>query len=341
MSDAKPPNRQTANEPKTYDVIIVGGGAAGLTAAIYAARRALKTLVVSQDIGGQAATTADIENYPGFEMIDGLELTTKFQKQAERFGAEVKLEEVRKIERAGDDFMVESTAGRYQGHSLILAFGLTHKHLGVPGEEPLIGKGVVYCATCDAPLFKGQRVAVVGGGNSAMDASLLMSKLSPEVHLLSKNDELRGERVLIDRLRQTRNITVHFQTQVKRVLGTDRVAGIVFTDADSREQTLEAEGIFVEIGFTVNSRLIEGLLELDSRKQIIVTRDNGTSIPGLFAAGDVTTIEQKQVVISAGEGAKAALSAYQYLQARGFAKKGVRIDWGVKTPTHHETSPQP
>ncbi len=241
MSDAKPPNRQTANEPKTYDVIIVGGGAAGLTAAIYAARRALKTLVVSQDIGGQAATTADIENYPGFEMIDGLELTTKFQKQAERFGAEVKLEEVRKIERAGDDFMVESTAGRYQGHSLILAFGLTHKHLGVPGEEPLIGKGVVYCATCDAPLFKGQRVAVVGGGNSAMDASLLMSKLSPEVHLLSKNDELRGERVLIDRLRQTRNITVHFQTQVKRVLGTDRVAGIVFTDADSREQTLEPQ----------------------------------------------------------------------------------------------------
>lgn len=338
MSSGRP-NRQTAKPPTVYDVIIIGGGAAGLTAAIYAARRALKTLVVSQDVGGQAATTADIENYPGFEMVDGLELMTKFQKQAEKFGAVVKLEEVRKIQRAGDDFIVESANGRYEGHSLILSFGLTHKHLGVPGEEALISKGVVYCATCDAPLFKGKRVAVVGGGNSAMDAALLMSKLSPEVHVLSKNDELRGERVLIDRLQQTPSITVHFQTQVVRVLGADGVTGVVFTEADGREQTLEVEGIFVEIGFTVNSTLIEGLLELDNRKQIIVTRDNGTSIPGVFAAGDVTTIEQKQVVISAGEGAKAALAAYQYLQARGLAKKGVKIDWGIKAPTHHETIP--
>lgn len=320
-----------------YDVIIVGGGAAGLTAAIYASRRGLKTLVVSQDIGGQAATTADIENYPGFEMIDGLELMTKFRKQAEKFGAEVRLEEVQQLERQGDDFVVTSSVGRYEGHAVILAFGLTHKHLGVPGEEPLIGKGVVFCATCDAPLYRGKTVAVVGGGNSAMDAALLLRKLDATVHLLNKNSEMRGERILIDRVMSDPGIKKHFGATTTNVLGTDRVSGIAFTGPDGAEQTLKVAGIFVEIGFTIHSKLVEGLVETDARKQIIITHDNATSVPGLFAAGDVTTIDQKQVVISAGEGAKAALSANQYLQARGLVKKGVKIDWGIKAPTHYET----
>lgn len=320
-----------------YDVIIVGGGPAGLSAALYASRRGLKVLILSQDIGGQASTTGNIENYPGFEMVDGLELMTKFQKQAEKYGAEVKLEEVQKIERQADDFVLTSSTGRYEGHAVILAFGLTHKHLGVPGEEPLIGKGVVFCATCDAPLYRGKRVVVVGGGNSAMDAALLMRKLNAKVHVLNKNEAMRGERILVDRLQADPEIQQHFNVNVTRVLGSDRVTGIVFADAAGQETTLEVDGIFVEIGFTVNSSLLTDLVEIDARKQIIINHDNGTSVPGLFAAGDVTTIEQKQVVISAGEGAKAALTAYQYLQSRGIAKKGVKIDWGIKAPNHFET----
>ncbi len=319
-----------------YDVIIIGGGAAGLTAALYAGRRALKTLVLSQDIGGQASLTSEIGNYPGFESVDGLELMDKFRKQAEKFGAEVRLEEAQSVERNSDDFTVTTSTGKYEAHAVILAFGLTHKHLDVPGEKPLIGKGVVFCATCDAPLYKGKRVAVVGGGNSAMDAALLLSKLCPEVHLLNKNPELRGEHVLMERLKKTKNVTVHYSVTVEEVLGPERVQGIRFTQ-DGHAQTLDVDGVFVEIGFTVNSKLVDNLVELDDRKQVIITNDNGTSIPGVFAAGDVTTIEQKQIVISAGEGAKAALAAYQYLQARGLKKKAAKIDWGVKTPKHHES----
>lgn len=338
MTDPSPdPSPRRGAGQIMYDVIIIGGGAAGLTAALYASRRALKTLVLSQDIGGQASLTSEIENYPGFEAVDGLELMEKFRKQVEKYGAQVRLEETQRIERQGDDFVVTTSAGEYRTHAVILAFGLTHKHLGVPGEESLIGKGVVFCATCDAPLYKGKQVAVVGGGNSTMDAALLLSKLCPEVHLLSKNPELRGERVLMDRLSEAKNIRIHYGVTVNRVLGTDRVSGIVFTDATGQEQTLPVEGIFVEIGFTVNSKLIDGLVELDDRKQVIISNDNGTSVPGVFAAGDVTTIEHKQIVISAGEGAKAALAAYQYLQARSLAKKGGKIDWGVKTPTRHES----
>lgn len=320
-----------------YDVIIIGGGAAGLTAALYAARRSLKTLVLSQDIGGQASMTADIENYPGFDMVDGLELMTKFRKQAEKFGAEVKVEEAQKIERLGDDYRVTSSIGAYDGHAVILSFGLTHKHLGVPGEVEHIGKGVSYCATCDAPLFKGNPVVVVGGGNSAMDAALLLAKLCPEVHLLTKNDGLRGERVLIDRVAQTPTIKVQYGVNVTHVHGSDRVSGVTVANGDGAEQKITVSGVFVEIGFTINASLIKDLVELDGRKQIIISDDNGTSLPGIFAAGDVTTIDQKQIVISAGEGAKAALAANQYLQARGLIKKGVKIDWGVKPPSHHET----
>lgn len=320
-----------------YDVIIIGGGAAGLTAALYAARRRLKTLVLSQDIGGQAATTADIENYPGFDMVDGLELMTKFQRQAEKFGAEVKIEEVQKIERAADDFRVISSLGSYEGHAVILSFGLTHKHLGVPGEAEHIGKGVSYCATCDAPLFKGKPVVVVGGGNSAMDAALLLARLCPEVHLLTKNDGLRGERVLVDRVAESSSIKVQYGVNITKVLGGDRVSGVVVTNPGGIEQQLAVAGVFVEIGFTINASLIKDMVELDQRKQVIISDDNGTSIPGMFAAGDVTTIDQKQIVISAGEGAKAALAANQYLQARGLVKKSVKIDWGVKAPAHHAT----
>lgn len=318
-----------------YDVIIVGGGPAGLTAALYAARRSLRTLVLSQDIGGQASTTASIENYPGFDYIDGLELMMKFKQQAEKYGAIVRLEEVRSIEAEDDAFNVMTASQTYSSLSVIVAYGLTHRHLNVPGEEQLIGKGVTFCATCDAPLFRGKNVAVVGGGNSAMDAALLLSKICPAVAIITVNAEFHGEHILIERLQQAKNITTHTNATVKSITGSDRVTGLVFATG-GQSQSIDVAGVFLEIGFTIKPELIKNLVDLDGRNQVIVhPATNGTNLPGVFAAGDVTSVNQKQVVISAGEGAKAALGVYQYLQSLGKAKKAGLVDWGIKTPMHH------
>lgn len=327
----------------SHDVIIVGAGPAGLTAALYAARRGLRTLVLSQDIGGQAATTANVENYPGIDQTDGLELMMAFKAQAEKHGATVVLDDVRAISKTGDDFIVRAANQTSTAPALIFAQGLTHKHLDVPGEEQLIGKGVSYCATCDAPLFKGKSVAVVGGGNSAMDAALLLATWCPTVYLLTRHPEFRGERVLIDRLHANERITMITEAVTTAVHGEASVNSLSY-EHDGATHRLDVSGVFVEIGFTVQPDLMKDLTALDSRQQIIISDGtNGTSIPGLFAAGDVTTIRQKQIVISAGEGAKAALAVHQYLQARGLAPRAGIVDWGVSTPHHSERTslPQP
>ncbi len=311
-----------------YDVIVVGAGSSGLTAALYAARRGLRTLVVSQDIGGQAATASIVENYPGVDPINGRELMEKFRKQAVSCGAEVRMTEVTKVERTGDDFRVTTTAGTFHAHGTILTHGLTRRHMDIPGEEELIGKGVMYCTTCDAPQYVGKKVAVVGGGNSAMDAALLLAASSPEVHLFTENSELRGEKVLVDRIGRAPRIAAHYNAHVREVRGRDRVTGLV-VEANDGTTAYGVEGVFVEIGFTVKSTLVRDLIETDARKQIIITHDNATSVPGLFAAGDVTSIEEKQIVISAGEGARAALTAFRYLQGRGIVKRAGPIDWGA------------
>lgn len=332
------PNRQTAKPQTSYDVTIVGGGAAGLTAALYAARRGLSVVVLSQDIGGQASTTGTIENYPGFDIIDGFELMMKFKTQAEKYGAVVKLEEVKKLEREENGFRVTTVADAYHSRTVIVANGLMHKHLNVPGEEEFNGKGVSYCATCDAPLFKGKNVAVVGGGNSAMDAALLLAKLCPQVTIITSNAEFRGERVLIDRMNQTPNIKQILNGKTQSIEGDTTVTGIT-VEHDGTPQHIVVQGVFVEVGYTVNPKLVADLVPLDQQNQIIIDHQtNGTSVPGLFAAGDVTTIQQKQIVISAGEGAKAALAVDQYLQSLGHKPKTGVTDWGVSATKHYENS---
>lgn len=319
---------------QVYDTIIIGGGAAGLTAGLYASRRAMKTLLITQDIGGQAATTNEIENYPGMDFVSGPELMNNFKAQVEKFGAQIIYAEVVKITKEEDDngipvFTVLTNTDQYVGNSVILAYGLTHRHLGVPGEKEFGGKGVSYCATCDAPFFKGKPVVVVGGGNSAVDAALLMAKISPKVYLVHRRNEFRAEAVLIEQLKQPQ-IELLLNSEVKEILGDARVRKVVIYDINdpAKIRDLEAEGVFVEVGFVVNSQLIEGLIELDQRKQIKISLDGETSQPGVFAAGDITNISYKQIVISAGWGATAALKAYEYLQkVRGF--RGVSIDWGV------------
>lgn len=327
------------SEQKIYDTIIIGAGAAGLTAALYASRRAMKILMITQDIGGQAATTNEIENYPGVGFITGPDLMNKFKEQAEKFGAEIIYAEVIGVVKGEDEkktpiFTVTTNTEAYIGHSVILAYGLTHRHLGVPGEKEFGAKGVSYCATCDAPLFKNKPVAVVGGGNSAVDAALLLAKLCPKVYLVHRREEFRAEAVLVEQLKQE-HIELVLNSEVKEVRGDTRVRSLVVADASdtAKVRELTVEGVFVEVGFIVNSKLIEGLVELDARKQVKISPDAETSQPGIFAAGDITTISYKQIVISAGWGATAALKAYEYLQkVKGF--RGVSIDWGLaKSPT--------
>lgn len=300
-----------------------------MTAAIYTSRRNLKTIVISQDIGGQAATTPEVENYPGFvEMTDGFELMQQFQKQAQKFGAEFKSGEVTSVVKKDGKFLVETPAGNLEAESIILSFGLTHRHLDVKGEEALIGKGVSYCATCDGPLYRDKIVAVVGGGASAIETALFMSGMAKQVYVIHRRDQYRGEEVMVKRLNEAKNIEQVLNSQTEEIKGQDVVEAIVVKNNEGQAREIKVDGIFVEIGLEVKSDFIKDLVDLDERKQIIIDATNQTSLPGALAAGDVTNIAYKQIVISAGEGAKAALSTYKYLQK----KKGLAaaVDWGKK-----------
>jgi len=310
-----------------YDVIIVGAGSAGLAASIYASRRALKTLIISEDIGGQAITANHVENYPGFDLVTGAELMMKFKSQAQKFGAEFVTDEVMKIEKTGDKFVVNTNAKKFETNSVILSFGLSHRHLDVPGEEKLIGRGIAYCATCDAPLYKGKTTAVIGGGSSALDAALLLSKLCPKVYLIHRRDVFTGEAVLIDQVKQAKNIELVLNSEILEFIGENKLEKITVKDTSGEKREIEADGAFIEVGFIAKTDWLGDLVKLDEKKQVIINDKCETSIPGILAAGDITTIVYKQVVISAGEGAKAALSAYKYLQNKGLTR-GASVDWG-------------
>ncbi len=312
-----------------YDLIIIGAGAAGITAAIYSSRRALKTLVISKDIGGQAATTPYIENYPGVDLVGGVELMLKFKAQAEKFGAEFIFGEVASIKREADKFLVRTNDQVYDSRAIILAFGLTPLDLGVPGEEKFKGKGVVYCATCDAPLYKRKTVAVVGGGSSALDAALLLAKISNQVYLIHRRDQFRGEEILVERVKENPKIELVLNSVVKEIKGDRVVESVIVVDNKNNSREIKVDGVFVEIGHVVKSDFVRDLVKLNERKEVIVNGRCETSEPGIFAAGDVADIDYKQIVISAGEGAKAALTAYRYLQEKS-GKSYSNIDWGMQ-----------
>ncbi|PLX25130.1 thioredoxin reductase [Candidatus Parcubacteria bacterium] len=314
---------------QAYDVVIVGAGPSGLTAGIYTTRRALKTLIISKDIGGQLSLTDDIENYPGFKSIGGLELAQKFQEQAAGTGSEFLFEAVTEIIKDKDGgFVVKTfTDKSIKTKTVILAFGLTPRPLDVPGEKELTGKGITYCATCDGPLYKGKDVVVIGGGNSAMDAGEFLSKITNQVYMLVRGDKLKGEKVLAQQIHDAENIEVLFGANTKEIKGKDKVEALVYTDIDGNEKELEVSGVFIEIGYIASTKWLKPLgLEMDERNQIKITVNNETNIPGIFAAGDITEITYKQAVISAGEGSKAALQAYKYIQG----DKPLIPDWTPK-----------
>jgi len=319
-----------------YDVIIIGAGPAGLTAAIYAARRALKTLVISKEIGGQAKMAGKVENYPGILSASGVEITLKMQEQAEKFGAVIKVGETKSISKSRDVFLVKTKNFKEKARAVILAFGLYPRDLEISSEDKFVGKGVSYCATCDGPLFKNKNVAVVGGGNSAASAAIYLSKIAKKVYLIHRREGFRADESMMCKLREAKNVEFILNSAVSEILGghaeraqshaergEDYVEKIKILDVNSKKELeIKLDGIFVEIGYTTKVEWLKGMVKLNKKNEIITDKDGRTSKPGIFAAGDITDVSYKQIVISSGEGAKAALSAYYYLNpsAKGGAE---------------------
>ncbi len=299
-----------------HDLIIIGGGPAGMTAAVYAARKRLDTLLISKDLGGQPLWTTGVENYMGYQYIEGPELMQKFEEQVKQFPLGQKIGQgVVTLSRLEAGFEVRTDKGEsYQAKAVIIATGKRPRPLDVPGEERLKGRGVTYCAICDGPLFAGQKVAVIGGGNSALEAADDMVKIAEHVYLVSLTP-LTGDLILIDRVKEAPNLTLFLKHQVEEIEGENRVEGITIRDLKTSEgKRLEAGGILIEIGLIPNSELSRDVAKLNRSGEIEVNCACETEIPGLFAAGDVTNVPEKQIVVAAGEGAKAALQAHKYLQ---------------------------
>lgn len=313
-----------------YDVLIVGAGASGISAGIYSARQGLKSLIIGKDLGGQALLTNDIQNYPGYENIDGFSLISKFETQAKKFGVDIVYDEVLNISLHNNYFITKTNSNKYQSETIILAFGKTPRDLGVPGEEKFKGRGLSYCATCDGPLFKGKDVAVIGSAEHALEAAVMISNLANKVYLISKRDKMIGDENLIANLRSRKNLSFIPNSNVKEILGEDHINSIVTKNLKSGlDESFEVDGVFVELGYIAKSEIVSNLVKLNERNEIVIDRDCRTSKAGVFAAGDVTDTPFKQVVISAGQGAIAALSAYNYIQKlRG--KATIRGDWKSK-----------
>lgn len=299
-----------------YDVIIIGGGPAGMTAAIYTARKKLKTLLLTKQLGGQMVWSSDVENYTGFSMISGADLTLKFHEHLNQITEDLEVKEgvtVQSVEQNVTLFQVtDSTEQEYFTRSVIIASGKEPRHLGIPGEEKFFGRGVAVCATCDAPLYKHKDVVVVGGGNSAMDALLALSKVAQRIYSVNVNDRLVGDEVLRAKVEGSPNITFYNNAKVLEVVGESRVAGLRIFKADRTEETLSVSGVFVEIGYEP-SLGFDRLTDKNEKGEIKVDQNLQTSVPGIFAAGDINDAWGEQIIIAAGEGAKAAMAVSNYL----------------------------
>jgi len=302
-----------------YDVIIIGAGPAGMTAAIYGVRREMKILIIGREIGGQIALASEIENYPGFESIKSFELIDRIKQQAINLGAELKVDEVKKIERIDDGtFVLYTSHDKFKAKTIIVAIGLSPRRLAVPGEIELNGHGISYCANCDGPLFRNKIVAVVGGGNSALDAAEVMSKIAEKVYLIHRRDEFRGFESLVDEVKARSNIELVTNVIMKSIEGTEKVEKIIVSNKETnKEREITLDGVFIEVGRIANTDLVADFVDRNEKDQIIINKRGETKTPGLFAAGDVTDIEFKQITIAMGQATIAVLSAYQYIQLGG------------------------
>ncbi len=302
------------------NLIIIGSGPAGLTAAIYAARANLKPLLITgNEFGGQIAITNEVENYPGFDSILGPDLTEKMRAQAERFGTRFEINEVTEVDFTHDSpFLIKTYSEEYRAKAVILASGASAKRLGIPGENDFIGRGVSYCATCDGFFFRNKDVLVVGGGDSALQEGLFLTKFASRVRIVHRRDSLRAGELLKTRAAANEKIAYVLDTALEEIRGNGAVKQVVAKNIKTGEtQTLNTDGVFVFIGHYPNTQLFEGQLAMDEQKFLITDRLRQTSVSGVFAAGEVQDPIFKQAVSSAGQGCEAAISAERWLAAHG------------------------
>lgn len=312
-----------------YDVIIVGAGPAGLAAGIYAGRRNLKTLIIGELLGGQMSLAHIVENYPGVNEIRGLDLTNTMREQAEKFGCKIKIEKLGDMDLKGDIKKIKTNKAEYESKAVIISTGGQHRKLNIEGEDKFLGKGVSYCATCDGPMFKGKKVAIVGGSDTAIKYALYLIEICSEVYLIHRRDQFRAEEVNQQELKQS-NVKLILNSTIEKIEGDKTLNKIKIKNVKTNEVSdLEIEGLFIEIGQVPTTEIAKKAgIETDDKDFIKVNRDQETNIKGVFAAGDITGGLQ-QISTAVGEGATAATNAYLYIHGPAYSGKPV-IDWGEK-----------
>lgn len=301
---------------KVYDMVIIGGGPGGYTAALYAARAGLKTIVLEKlSAGGQMALTQQLDNYPGFEDgIDGFELAQKMQRQAERFGAETEYAEVTGLDLKAEPKIIETSEGTFHGKTVVIATGANPRELGIPKERELVNRGIAYCAACDGMAYRGKTVVVVGGGNSAAADALLLSRIAKKVILVHRRDTLRATKIYHDALFAAENMDFCWNSEVVALLHDAKLTGVRLRNKSTGEETvLRCDGVFVSVGRKPATELVKNQLELDPAGYIIAGESTATSIPGVYAVGDVRTKQLRQVVTAVADGAMAVHMAEEYL----------------------------
>jgi len=297
---------------RTHDLVIVGAGPAGITASVYAARKRMDFLVITKNVGGQAELSADIENYTGYKFITGPELVERFKEHLEQFNIDIEEDQsITLVEKSGDVVNVQTEEGRYQARAVIVASGRIPRQLDVEGEEKFKHKGVTYCATCDAPFFADVDVAVIGGGNSGLDAVLQSIKIASKIYLIELGSQLRADPIMVEQAEQSEKVTILTDTKVERIYGDAFVEGITVSRAGERKD-LPVRGVLVEVGYDPVADFVKGVKKNDFG-EIVVNCKCQTSVPGIFAAGDVTDVYGKQIIVACGEGVKATLAAFDYL----------------------------
>ncbi|MBT4805421.1 thioredoxin-disulfide reductase [Candidatus Woesearchaeota archaeon] len=298
-----------------YDTIIIGAGPAGLAAAIYCGRKKLKTAIVTIDVGGQGNLTSHIENYPGALPQSGMELMNIFKTQVDKFEAEFIYGKVMEVKKVKNTFeVVLGNNEKYSAKTIILTYGKVPRRLGIPGEDEFFGRGVSTCATCDGPLYKDKEVAIVGGGNSAVEAALDISAYAKKVYLIHRRKEFRADEVTVEKLKQNKKVELVLDSVPAEVKGDKFVSSVVIENTVTKEKKeLSITGLFLEIGYVVDSSMVKDLVKINKWNEVIINSVGETSCPGIFAAGDVTNTPFKQAIIASGDGARVALQTYGYL----------------------------
>ena len=295
-----------------YDLIIVGGGLAGITAAIYAARKDMNFIIISPEFGGEIANTPTVENWPGIKSINGIELAENYVEHMKSLNVKVVENFVTEVKKQDDNFIVNTYEGTYESKTIIWATGSRYRELKVPGEEQFKGRGVTYCSTCDGPLYKNKMVAVVGAGNNGLTSAIYMANIAKKVYLLNKNPQLKGDPILAEKLLNNPKVEIMNNTRVKEIKGDKKVTSLITMD----DKEIVVDGVIINVGYVPITDPIKDIVELDSSGHVAVDNKNMTKVPGFFATGDVVNNPYKQLVISASDGCKAALGVFDYLSMK-------------------------